>query len=289
MHFALLFLRLQIICMSRVFLVCFIAFLFSCDNNGVDTDPSIAPVAGPSIPAPHPITFKIDAVYPHDSKAFTQGLQFYKGKLYESTGLNDQSSLRVVDIKSGRPEKNHVITDPSIFGEGITIFNNKIFQLTWVNKKVFVYNVNNITKPIQTLNWPREGWGITNDGKSLIISDGTDKLYIVNHDSSKSEFQLQKIISVSDNSGPVDSLNELEYINGYLYSNVWFTNNILKIDLSNGHVVGTINFAGLLYQYAKGTVEKETDVLNGIAYDSASNKLYITGKNWPKLFEISLN
>jgi glutamine cyclotransferase len=209
--------------------------------------------------------------------------------LYESTGLPNESSLRIVDLKSGKPLKNHVITDSSVFGEGITIFKNKIFQLTWENKKAFVYNVNDITKPIQILNWPRDGWGITNDGSSLIISDGSDKLYVVNHDPAKSEFQLQKIISVSDNNGPVDSLNELEYINGYLYSNVWLSNDIVKVDLSNGHVVGKINCEGLLNQYAKTSIDKETNVLNGIAYDSASNKVFITGKNWPKLFEISLN
>lgn len=275
--------------MSRIVLICFLCVLFSCNDDSVDSDPSIAPASVPSMPAPEPITFKVDAIYPHDSKAFTQGLQFYKGKLYESTGLNDQSSLRIVDIKSGKPIQNHVITDSSIFGEGITILNNKIFQLTWENKKAFVYNVNDITKPIQTLNWSRQGWGISNDGTNLIISDGTDKLYVVSHDPAKSDFQLKKIISVSDNNGPVDSLNELEYINGFLYSNIWYTNDIVKIDLSNGHVVGKMNFAGLLNQYAKENMNAETNVLNGIAYDSATNKLFITGKNWPKLFEISMN
>ncbi len=171
----------------------------------------------------------------------------------------------------------------------VTIFKNKIFQLTWENKKVFVYDVNDITKPIQTLNWPRDGWGITNDGNSLIISDGSDKLYFVDHDPAKSELQLQKIVSVRDNNGPVDSLNELEYINGYLFSNVWLTNYIVKVDLSNGHVVGKINCEGLLNQYAQGKIDAETNVLNGIAYDSTSNKIFITGKNWPKLFEITLN
>ncbi len=275
--------------MLRLVWILFLSLLLSCNSDSADSDPSIAPVSVPAMPAPEPITFKVDAVYPHDSKAFTQGLQFYKGKLYESTGLNDQSSLRVVELKTGKSLQNHVITDSSIFGEGITILNNKIYQLTWENNKAFVYNVNDITKPIQTLKWSRQGWGITNDGSNLIISDGTDKLYVVKHDPAKSEFQLQKIISVADNNGPVDSLNELEYINGYLYSNIWYTNDIVKIDLSNGHVVGKMNFAGLLNQYAKDNMNAETNVLNGIAYDSATNKLLITGKNWPKLFEISMN
>jgi len=231
----------------------------------------------------------VDAVYPHDNKAFIQGLEFYNGKLYEGTGEPNQSSLRIVDIKSGVPEKKYTIADPQIFGEGVTIFNNKIYQLTWQNNKVFVYNLNNIFKPIETLNWRYEGWGITHDSKNLIISDGSDKLYYVLPDEGAKEMKLLKTLSVADNMGKVDSLNELEYINGYIYANRWYTNDIVKIDTANGHVVGKINMTGLLQQYAPDYRATEADVLNGIAYDSATKKLYITGKNWPKLFEIKLN
>lgn len=275
--------------MFRFLLICFLAALISCNDAAIDRDPSIERASVPAMPAPDPITFKVDAVYPHDSKAFTQGLEVHNGKLYESTGLPNESSLRVVDIKSGTPIKNHLIKDSSIFGEGITILNDKIYQLTWENNKAFVYNLNDITKPVETLNWSREGWGITNDGKNLIISDGTDKLFIVNHQPGSKDFQQQKIVSVADNNGPVDSLNELEYINGYIYANIWLTNDIVKIDLSNGHVVGRMNCEGLLNQYAKAMITTDTNVLNGIAYDSTTKKMFITGKNWPKLFEISLN
>jgi len=139
------------------------------------------------------------------------------------------------------------------------------------------------------LSWKYEGWGITNDGKSLIISDGSDKLYYVLPDETSKDMRMLKILSVADNRGVVDSLNELEYINGYVYANRWYNNEIVKIDTANGHVVGKIDMTGLLQQYAPNEKIKDGDVLNGIAYDSTSKKLYITGKNWPKLFEIKLN
>ena len=264
--------------------------IFSCNNTSDDEviDKSIIP-PGNSLPAPQPITFNVDAVYPHDTAAFTQGLQFYKGKLYESTGLNNKSSLRVVDIKSGVPEKKYLITDEKIFGEGITIFKDKIYQLTWENNKIFVYDIGDITRPVNTLKWKYPGWGITNDGQHLIVSDGTDKLYYIQPDEQKHDTRIMKIISVADNIGAVDSLNELEFINGYLFANRWYSNEIVKIDTANGHVVGKLDMTGLLQQYAPREKISEGEVLNGIAYDSATNKIFITGKLWPKLFEIHLN
>lgn len=273
--------------LKNLFTIALLILVASCtSDSSEETDDSIVPA---SLPAPQPITFTVDAVYPHDKQAFIQGLQFYNGKLYEGTGEPNQSSLRIVDIKSGVPEKTYIIPDPAIFGEGVTIFKNKIYQLTWQNNKVFVYNLNNIYKPVETLNWKYEGWGITNDGKNLIISDGTDKLYYVLPDGATKEMKIQKIVSVADNRGTVDSLNELEYINGYIYANRWYNNQIIKIDTANGHVTGIINMTGLLQQYAPDYRGTEADVLNGIAYDSATKKIYVTGKNWPKLFEIRLN
>jgi glutamine cyclotransferase len=269
-----------------------IAFLFlmaSCNSNSSDNEEFDASIEPARLPEPKPITFTVDAVYPHDDRAFTQGLQFYNGKLYEGTGEPNQSTLRIVDIKSGLPEKKYTIPDPQIFGEGVTIFNKKIYQLTWQNNKVFVYNLSDISKPAETLNWKYEGWGITNDGNKLIISDGSDKLYYVLPDEASKEMKTLKIISVADDMGKVDSLNELEYINGFIYANRWYTDDIVKIDTANGHVVGKINMTGLLQQYAPDYRINESDVLNGIAYDSATQKLYITGKNWPKMFEIKLN
>jgi glutamine cyclotransferase len=277
--------------MIRKLLGCALLFsFFSCGNNSSPDIDSSLPVAKVNhIAAPAPIMFTVDKVYPHDPKAFTQGLEFYKGKLYEGTGELGMSNLRIVDIPTGNVEKNYLIPDPKIFGEGITIFQNKIYQLTWQNNKIFVYNLNDITKPISTLNWSREGWGATNDGTNIIISDGSSKLFFVQPDESRKEMKTMKILTVVDNKGEVDSLNELELIDGYVYANRWLTDDILKIDTANGHVVGKLNLAGLLNQYDPGVQVVDGAVLNGIAYDSTTKKLFITGKDWPKLFEMRLN
>ena len=274
--------------MLKIFFAAAILVSFTaCNNNstgGPETDPTIQTMA-----APQPITFTVDSVFPHDKNAFTQGLQFYNGKLYEGTGLPNESTLRIVDIKTGTPEKKYLIPDTSVFGEGITIFNNKIYQLTWQNHKVFEYNVTDISHPINTFNWKMDGWGITTAGNNMVISDGSDKLYFVQPDEEKKEMKTMKIISVVDNRGMVDSLNELEFINGYVYANRWYSNEIVKIDTANGHVVGRMDLTGLLKQYAPNETIEDGSVLNGIAYDSATKKLYITGKRWPRMFEMRMN
>ena len=262
-----------------------------CNNDKDDSgnNESPAPAKTNGIKSPEQITFTIDAVYPHDPQAFTQGLQFYNGKLYEGTGLEGKSTLRIVNIKTGIPEKKYLLTDPKVFGEGITIFNNKIYQLTWQTHKIFVYNINDITRQIASLNWKLEGWGITNDGKSLIISDGSEKLYYILPNESKGDIRMMKILTVQDNNGKVDSLNELEYINGFIYANRWLTDDIYKIDTASGNVVGKLNLAGIIQTYAPNERLSDGAVLNGIAYDSATRKVYITGKNWPRLFEMHFN
>jgi glutamine cyclotransferase len=212
--------------------------------------------------------------------------------LYEGTGQYEESTLRIVDPKTGKVEKKYLIPDTSIFGEGITIFKNKIYQLTWQSKKIFVYNLNDITHPIKTLSWTvgrAEGWGITNDGNNLILSDGSDTIYYVLPDEEKNEMKVIKSITVADNTGPLDSINELEFIDGYIYANRWQTNYILKIDTATGNVVGKIDLTGLLAQYDAKEMTNKTDVLNGIAYDSTTKKLYITGKRWPMMFRMTLN
>ena len=274
----------------RLFLIILLLGFFSCDNSSSpDIDTSLPMPAVNNIPAAVPIMFKIEGVYPHDPKAFTQGLEFYKGKLYEGTGEWGTSNLRIVDIKSGAIEKNYLIPDSSVFGEGITIFKNKIYQLTWQNNKIFVYNLNEISHPIDSLKWNRQGWGATNDGTHIIISDGTSKLYFVQPDENKKEMKINKILTIADDRGEVDSLNELELIDGFVYANRWLTNDIVKIDTATGYVVGKINLAGLLKQYDPSAKISEGAVLNGIAYDSSSKKIFITGKDWPKIFEIKLN
>ena len=273
---------------KRIFTIVLISVFSACNTDDKPADDNPINKVN-NLPAPLPITFSIDTVLPHDPAAFTQGLQFYNGKLYEGTGQFEESTLRIVDPKSGKVEKIYLIPDSTIFGEGITVFKEKIYQLTWKNNKIFVYNQNDITHPIKTLNWGYEGWGITNDGTNLIISDGTDKIYYVLPDEATNTMKQLKIISVADNTGSVDSINELEFIDGYIYANRWQTNDILKIDPANGHVVGKMDLTGLLAQYDAKEITNNTNVLNGIAYDSTTKKLYITGKNWPKMFEITLN
>ena len=275
---------------NKLLVLIFAIFFMSCDNSSnPDYDKSL-PMAQPNnIAAPAPLIFTVDGVFPHDPSSFTQGLEFYNGKLYEGTGEYGTSRLRIVNFKSGVVEKDHLIADKSIFGEGITIFKNKLYQLTWQNNKIFVYNINDITSPAHTLKWPYEGWGATNDGENIIISDGTSKLYFVQPDEVGGQMKIIKIITVISNAGEVDSLNELEYIDGYIFANIWFNNNIVKIDPENGHVVGVMNMSGLLKQYDPTATVDPNGVLNGIAYDSVSKKMFITGKLWPKLFEIKLN
>ena len=267
----------------------YLLLLVSCNNSSSpDYDNSLPVAKVNNIPPPEPIMFKVDAVYPHDSNAFTQGLEYYNGKLYEGTGEYNRSNLRVDDIKTGKIETNYLIPDKSIFGEGITVFKNKIYQLTWKSNKFFVYNTGDFSHPLDTLNWSREGWGATNDGRNIIISYGSSHLFFVQPDEKRKELKINKILTVADNMGEVDSLNELELINGYVYANRWMTDDIVKIDTATGYVTGKMNLAGLLQQYDPNAQVNGDAVLNGIAYDSTSKKMYITGKDWPKLFEMHL-
>ncbi|MDB5278338.1 MAG: hypothetical protein JWR61_3293 [Ferruginibacter sp.] len=273
--------------MTKYLLSAGLLLLAACSNNNDNTEPS-TPAESPStgIAAPQNITLNIIGIYPHDTSAYTQGLEIHNGKLYEGTGDYETSSLRVTDIKTGKVEHKHVMGTGKIFGEGITIFNNKIYQLTWQSHVVNVYDLNNIDKPIQTFNWPYEGWGITHTDKELIISDGSANLYFVN----PADFRVRTTIQVTDNTGPVTNLNELEMINGFVFANVYTMDFIVKVDPASGHVVGRIDLPGLKDQYFKNQVVADrTDVLNGIAYDSTSKKLYITGKRWPKMFEAYIN
>jgi len=261
-------------------------FLASCNNNtpdpGAETEKT-QPLTG--IAAPQNITFNIVGIYPHDTSAYTQGLEIYNGKLYEGTGDYIKSSLRITDLKTGAVIQKHMMGSKDVFGEGITVFKDKIYQLTWKNNLVNVYDVKNIDKPIKTFNWPYEGWGITHNDAELIISDGSANLYFVNPD----DFKLKSTKQVSDNIGPVNAINELEYFNGFVYANVYGSDIILKIDPSNGHVIGNINLPGIIKQYAPGFTPDDEEVLNGIAWDSIGKKLYITGKRWPKMFELTMN
>lgn len=273
--------------MTKYLLIAVVIVLAACNGNEsqpVETPATDNPTSG--LAAPQNITLNIIGIYPHDTSAYTQGLEIHNGKLYEGTGDFETSSLRITDIKTGKVEHKHLMGTKNIFGEGITIFKDKIYQLTWQSHVANVYDLNNIDKPIKTFTWPYEGWGITHTATDLIISDGSANLYFVNPD----DFKIRSTMQVTDNLGPVDSINELELINGFVYANVYQSDFIIKIDPANGHVVGKINLPGLAQQYFPNQIVKErTDVLNGIAYDSTSKKIYITGKRWPKIFEATFN
>ena len=273
--------------MKQFLTIAAVTFLLSaCNNNSnPDTDNTLPPPAA-GLAAPKILSYNIMAEHPHDTTAYTQGLQYYNGKMYEGTGDFKNSSLRITDYKTGNVEKKHLMGSSEIFGEGINIFNNKIYQLTWQSHVIYVYEINNIDKLIKTFTWPYEGWGITNNGKDLIISDGSANLYFVNPE----DLKVKSTVGVVDNNGPVLELNELEYVDGFVYANVYQQNYIVKIDPESGHVVGKIDMTGVLKKFAPDYTPIEGDeVLNGIAYDSTTKTFFVTGKRWPKLFELKLN
>ena len=270
--------------MTKYLLVAIAILLSACTGNqSQNEETTVVETPSTGIPAPKNIDLNIIGIYPHDTSAYTQGLEIYNGKMYEGTGDFETSSLRIIsDIKTGKVDHKHMMGTNKIFGEGITIFNNKIYQLTWESHIVNVYDINNIDKPIKTFTWPYEGWGITHTATDLIISDGTSNLYFVNPDN----FKIRTTVQVTDNFGPVQAINELELIDGFVFANVYQSEYIVKIDLANGHVVGRIDLPGLKDKFFKNqNIPVRTDVLNGIAYDSTSKKIYFTGKRWPKMFE----
>ncbi len=259
-------------------------FIFSaCSNNQPGSDT----VEDNSNPPPPLINYSVVKVYPHDTSSYTEGLQWINNSFYESGGNYGKSKLFQSTLE-GKSLKSISLTK-EYFGEGITVLNNKIYQLTWNEHKVFIYDAATFKK-INELTWPYEGWGMTSNGKDLIISTGSSNLYFVDPEN----FKILNQISVTDNYGPVGRVNELEYVNNYIYSNVYETDYILKIDPQTGSVVGKLDCSGLLQksgmqynpQNYPGT---NGNVLNGIAYDSAKNSFYVTGKMWPALFEIKLN
>ena len=231
--------------------------------------------------APKKYGYKIVKTYKHDPKAYTQGLVFKDGYLYESTGQKGESSIRKVDL-----EKNEILSvlniDNNLFGEGIAIVNDKIIQLTWMEMRGFVYDLKSFSLESE-FHYSTQGWGITTIGQELVMSDGSNKLYFID----PSSFYVKRQIEVYDQKGAVDSLNELEYINGMIYANVWMTDKIVMIDPETGIVKGELNMAGLLTQQERSKLDDD-DVLNGIAYDHDKKRLFVTGKRWNKLFHIEL-
>jgi glutamine cyclotransferase len=233
-----------------------------------------------TVPARVPtFTYEVVNTYPHDPNAFTQGLVFHQGLLYESTGLNGASSLRRVELETGRVLKK--IDVPSVyFAEGLALFNGRLYQLTWQSQQGFVYDLDSFNL-LRVFSYTGEGWGLTHDGRSLIMSDGTDRIRFLNPDT----FAVERVIPVQDNGRKITQLNELEYIKGEIYANIWYSDRVARIDPQSGRVTAWINLSGLL---SPEDHARPVDVLNGIAYDAASDRLFVTGKLWPKLFEIRL-
>jgi glutamine cyclotransferase len=224
-------------------------------------------------------TYEIVNTYPHDPGAFTQGLVFHQGLLYESTGLNGSSSLRRVELETGRVLRK-VDVPPAFFAEGLALLNGRLYQLTWQNQQGFVYDLDSFNL-VGGFRYTGEGWGLTHNGRSLIMSDGTSQIRFLNPDT----FEAQRVINVQDNGREIAQLNELEYVKGEIYANIWQTDRVARIDPNSGRVTAWINLSGLLSPEDRA---RGVDVLNGIAYDEASDRLFVTGKFWPKLFEIRL-
>ena len=221
---------------------------------------------------------EVVAEYPHDTDSYTQGLFFHNGQMYETTGLNGKSTLRKVDISTGKAieRKNF---DKKYFLEGSVVLNDNLYILTWDSGLAFVYGADSLDYKA-TWSYPREGWGITTDGKQLIASDGSSTLYFMDD-----QFALQRRVYVKYDDRPVRWLNELEYIDGKIWANIYTTDEIVIINPKDGKVVGLVDCRGLL---PRNLHTSETDVLNGIAYNPQTGKIYLTGKNWPKLYEIKL-
>lgn len=223
------------------------------------------------------LKYKVLNTYPHDPQAFTQGLEIYKDNLYEGTGLYGRSSLRKIKLASGKILKE-INLNNNFFGEGITILNNKIYQLSWNENTAFVYDLN--FNLIHKFKYQGEGWGLTNDNTNLIMSNGSKYLFFRN----PKTFNIIKKIAVHNNNNEIKNINELEYLNGFVYANIWQTDYIIKINVDNGKIKSYLDLKNILNQ----DYDKKINVLNGIAYDKKNNSFLVTGKLWPKIFRIKI-
>lgn len=268
----------------KIFSGCCLVMLTACvpdKPKEVVVPPPVVSEA-PKIPE---IKFTVENQYPHDTNSFTEGFLFHDDKLFESTGATDnlpqtRSLFGIVDLKTGKIDVKAELDRAIYFGEGIVFLNNKVFQLTYKNQVGFIYD-GKTYKNIGKFNYTnREGWGLTTDGKSLIMSDGTSYLTYLNPES----FAVEKVLDVAENDYVVENLNELEYIKGFIYANVWTTNTIVKIDPATGDVVGKLDLSSLSNESklkSPGSLE-----MNGIAYDPVNDKVLVTGKMWPTIYEI---
>ena len=230
---------------------------------------------------PASLAYTITKMYPHNPKSFTEGLEWHDSVLYEGTGLEKESRMAIVNLTTGEDIKTLKLSD-EYFGEGITVLNGKIYELTYKSGKAFVYDAKTFKK-IKEFTYEGEGWGLTNNGKEILMSNGSSKIVYRNPET----FAITKTINVSSDTGDVQNVNELELVDGYIYANIWETRFIIKINPENGQVVAVADFTGLLEQYVPDA--QHFEVLNGIAYDSVGKRFFITGKWWPKVFEVQFN
>ena len=262
--------------MYKFILLVFIVLAAGCKNN---ENNNINSSKNPD--SPKYISYSIINSYPHDTSSFTQGLVIYNGIMYEGTGEYGRSKLLKVDFKTGKVEKE-VALDKKYFGEGVTILNDTIYQLTWKERTVFVYTLKDFKK-VKEFTINTDGWGITTDGKEIIVSDGSSNLYYYE----PSTFRLLRTQGITEGGSLAFNLNELEFIDGYIFANQWQAPYILKIDQRSGQIVAKADLQQVWNRVK--AIDPYADVPNGIAHDAATNKIYITGKRWPELYEIQFS
>ena len=250
----------------------------ACGNGANSNDPKVGTTPAANGPVPT-YGYQILNIYPHDSNAFTQGLILVDGKLLESTGQEGFSSLRIVEIETGKVLKKVDIPAP-YFAEGITVLNGKVYQLTWQHEEGFIYDVQTLER-VGKFDYPGEGWGLTTDGQSLIVSDGSSRLKYLDPTS----FRVTKTLQVNDGPTAISQLNELESVQGDVYANIWHDDRIAIIDPKTSRLKAWIDLTGLMPD--RDQLGEEA-VLNGIAYNQANDSFYVTGKLWPRLFEIKI-
>jgi glutaminyl-peptide cyclotransferase len=259
-------------------------YFYSCFN---DSDSSHTNDIQP-IPTTPLISYEVLKLFPHDTSLFTEGFLMHDGKIFESSGSPDElpqcnSVVGITDLATGKFEQKIEINKSKYFGEGIAFLNNKLYQLTYKNQVGFIYNEKTFAKIDSFRYANKEGWSLTTNGKDLIMSDGTDVLTFLNPATLKPD----KILRVTENGIPRDSLNELEFINGFIYANIWISKYIVKIDTTTGKVVGKLDLGSLIFDAINRN--PRADVINGIAYDSTTSKIYVTGKLWANVYQINFS
>jgi glutaminyl-peptide cyclotransferase len=255
--------------------------IYSCNDNPGPSGNDITETP----PATPLINYSVKKFFPHDTALYTEGFLMHEGKLFESTGSPEdhpqtKSVIGIDDLSTGKMDKKVEIDRSKYFGEGIVILNDKLYQLTYKNQVGFIYDIRSFRKAGQFTYTNKQGWSLTTNGKVLIMSDGTDKLTFLD----PVVLKPVGILPITENGLAVENLNELEFIKGFIYANIWLTDFIVKIDPSNGKVVGRLDLTSLVFE-AKNKYPK-SEVLNGIAYDAAADKIYVTGKLWPNIYQI---